>query len=512
MGRTLLGLFIGSMLLFVVVLPGNHSEAEDAFEYSRLIEEGRGAELFHPHHLLYLPAQKSIFNAVRAMGYDGRSYDVARAVSMLAGAASLGLFFLIAGRLQSLTSGRTDRRLPWVATLGLLSTYGFVRYACEVEIYVPAMALMLAAVYSALRASNSIRWFLAGILLSALALLTHTINAATALVVVPFIYALSHRRWKQSLLHIVATLIIIGLAYGVVQNTCGTFRPATDTAAEGWLQPGTIGKAVVGFGQCILSANFVFAYEGVTEKLQALFPYRVFAEEIFAASHFPPWLKVLAPATFLSTLLAWVGGALFLLVSAARRRIFDRTLMWILLWLGGTLFPTLMLEPSNPELWVLVLAPLWAVFLWLAVSLDLSVRMVRVVWAMVALLGVHNLVAGMGAVRNRAGDYNFAKAEWVLRQAGPDDTIHTADSFVFSFYLDYWSEAEIRNVNTQDWRSGATTYVFGDVFNPPPAVGVRYPLFAEKVSATAAALGPHCRKIHNDPFGGIWIVDSKNPR
>jgi len=183
-GRTRSLLFIGSLLLFLAVLPGNHSEAEDAFEYSRLIEAGQGARLFHPHHLLYLPAQKAVFHAAQMLGYGGRSYYVARAVSMFSGAAALVLFFLIALRL----GGTSDGRLPLMATLGLLFSYGFVRYACEVEIYLPAMVLALAAIHSALRAETSRTWFVAGIVFSSLAVLMHTINSALAVVVVPFFY------------------------------------------------------------------------------------------------------------------------------------------------------------------------------------------------------------------------------------------------------------------------------------------------------------------------------------
>lgn len=495
---------VAALCVFAVLLPGNHSEAEDAFEYSRLVEEGQGAELFHPHHLLYLPVQKGIFNAVQSVGYEGRSYYVVRAVSMLSGALALYLFLLVAGRLQAAAGDHADRRMPWIATLGLLSSYGYIRYACEVEIYVPAMTLMLASVYAALRAGESGKWFAAAILFSAFALLLHTINAATALVVVPCIYLFHGRRWKQSLLHVAVTLSLVGVVYLWVQSTCGTFRPATDTASEGLLRPGTMGKAIVGFGQCILSANFVFAYENVAAKMQALFPYRVFAEEMFAGSHLPGWLKGMAPVTFIATLLVWFSMSLWLLVSAIRRRVFDRTVLWILPWLGGTLSPTLLLEPSNPELWILALAPLWMLLAWFSIRLKVTVRLLI---PAVALLMVHNLVAGMGSVRNRAGDYNYAKAEWMLQQAEAGDTIHTAESFVFTFYLDYWSEAEVRNVNTQTWHPGTTTYVFDDVFHPPEAVGIRYPVFAERVGVTAAELQPLCRKIHDDQFGGIWVVD-----
>ncbi len=504
MGKVLLAICVGSLLLFMALLPGNHSEAEDAFEYSRLIEEGQGAELFHPHHLLYLPIQQGLFHTAQSLGYDGRSYFMARSVSMLSGALALLLFFQIA-----LQFGRgSNGRLAGVATLGLLFSYGFVRYACEVEIYLPAMALALAAVYAMLRARDSVRWWVAGIVFAAAAVLMHTINAALAVVVIPVFYGWISRQWKRGLLHGAATLTVVGLVYGLIHLQWGFFQPSVETAAEGGLQPGTVGKALVGLGQCVLSANFIFAYETVAEKLQTYFPYRVFSEELFAASHLPAWLKAIAPITFIFALVGLVLSAIFLLFKGFRQRAFNRTFFVLMLWLAGTVAPTLILEPSNPELWILALAPLWLLFFWLATNL----KTIRWVTIMVCLLGVHNLVVGMGSVRNEEGDYNFKKAEWVLQQAGKNDVLNTSESFVFTFYLNYWGQAEVRNLNTQNWKLGDTTYVFADVFNPPLAVGVRYPKFAKKVAATAKELQPQCRKVHEDLFGGIWVVEVQEPK
>lgn len=501
-------LFLAALVLFSVVAPGNHSEAEDAFEYSRLIEEGGGAELFHPHHLLYLPAQKVVFRAIQVLGYSGRSYHVTRAVSMFSGALALCLFHLILCRLQSLARGSSSRQLPWIAMMGLLFSYGFVRYACEVEIYLPALVVALAAIHAALRARDSWGWFVACIVISTLAVLIHTINSAMALGVIPLFYLLVSGDRRQVIVHAMVTIFLVGLVYFIVQETWGISRPPVDTASEGLLRPGSLAKAAVGFGQCLLSANYIFAYDALAERLQTMFPYRVFAEELFAASHMPPWLKAVAPLTFVLAVAGMASIAVFLLFNTLRIRAFDRMLVVLLLWLGGTMFPTIVLEPSNPELWVLALVPLWAIFFWLAVRLDLSAKSVRLFGLVVVLLGIHNVVAGMGSVKDRDGDYHFRKAEWILRHAGDNDVVHTADSHVFMFYLNYLGKAEVRNVNSQDWKAGDATYVFDDVFNPPSAIGVRYPHFAERVATTAKELRPKCRKIHEDQFGGIWVVEA----
>lgn len=504
MTKTLLAIFIGSLLLYILVLPGNHSEAEDAFEYSRLVEEGRGAHIFHPNHLLYIPMQKGVFRVAKALGYSGRAYYIARAVSMVSGALALCFFHLMVCRLHVLAGKTVTRWLPCIATMGLLFSYGFVRYACEVEIYLPALALALAAAHAALHARGSRGCFVAGIVLAALAVLMHTINSALALVVVPLFYLLVSGDRKKAFIHAAATGLAVALVYAVVQGVWGFYRPLIDTASEGLLRPDTIPKAMVGLGQCLLSANFAFAYDAVAERLQEMFPYRVFIEERFAASYMPTWLKAIAPLTFTLALTGLGVVAVSLVFRAIRNRVFDWMFVVLLLWLGGTMFPTIIMEPSNPELWILSLAPLWALVLWMASNLELPQKSIRVFGLAIVMFGTHNLLAGMGSVKASRGDYHFRKAEWILEHAEEGDVINTADSHIFTFYLNYWGKATVRNVNSQDWKEGNATYVFDDVFNPPAAIGVRYPHYAERVAATAEELKPRCRKIHDDQFGGVW--------
>jgi hypothetical protein len=501
----------GSFLLFAAVLPPNHSEAEDAFEYSRLVEEGQGATLFHPHHLLYLPLQKGIYATAQALGYGGRAYYTARAVSMAAGAFAIGLFYLLVCRLQHPGDRRGVQWIPALSAAGLLFSYGFVRYACEVEIYVPAAALALGALYAALHPSGSVRWSAAGIVLASLALLMHSINAALALGVIPLCYWFVTKARSRAVIHLIATGLFVGAAYALAHFACGLYRPPLDTASEGGLQSATVWKAAVGFGQCLMSANFVFAYEAVADALQQLFPYRMFTEELFTVLHMPSWLKWTAPLTFACALAALALSACVILWHACRRRRIDWVLPILVLWLGGTMLPTLLLEPSNPELWILVLPPLWSLFAWFGGGLAGKKQIKYVLLPAVVLLGVHNLSAGMGLIRSAESDYHYKKAAWALQHAGAGDVLVTADSFVFSFYLNYWSEAEVRNANKQEWRTGKRTYVFDDVFNHPEAIGIRYPDQARHVDAVADQLRGQTRKLHDDSFGGIWMVEESRP-
>ena len=510
--KTIVGFFL-ILLFFVLVAPGNHSEAEDAFEYARLIEQGQGAHLFHPHHLLFLPLERGIFKLAQSLGYTGRSYFVAQAVSMLSGAWVLFCFFGMLGRFQQ-SAEESSPLLPWIPTAGLLFSYGFLRYACEVEIYLPAMAFAALAVGAALRGAESRLWFWAGVSLSSLALLTHVLNAGVALVAVPLIYLLLFKNRKRALFHALFTLLFVGGIYFWIHTTWGTFHPEVKTGETG-LSIRTLWKAAVGLGQCLLSANFFFAYTPIAEKLQELFPYRMFAEELFMAAQMPVWIKFLAPWSFLLALTGLLGGTTYLLVRLFKlgiKGLREKALtppFWIFgAWLGGTVAPTLWLEPSNPELWVMALLPLWGLFFVLLSATKPSPRTLRIISLAVVCLGLHNVLAGMGTIHSKQSDYNFCKAKWILNQAQAGDVLHTADSFVFSFYLDYWSgkEVEVRNLNTQEWKSGKTTYLLDDLFHPISSILLRYPEFASRLAQTRAELQPLCQKVHEDSFGGVWIV------
>lgn len=497
----------GSLLLFMVVLPNNHSEAEDAFEYARQVEVGQGDVLFHPHHLLYLPLQKGIYATAQLFGYEGRAYYTARAVSMTAGAVAVGLCYLIACLLQINAQSPATKWIPASAAAGLLFSYGFLRYACEVEIYVPAAALGLGAVYAAMQPSRSTACLIAGVIMASGAMLMHVINAALVLGAIPLYYWLIEKKPSKAVVHLCVTAILVTSVYAVVHFSCGLYRPPLDTASEGWFRPGTILKAAVGFGQCLLSGNFMFAYESVCRKLQALFPYRMFAEEIFTGAAMPVWLKTISPVTFFAALASLVTLAVSLMVRFFRHGDRDHHIYWLLLWLCGTALPTVVLEPSNPELWIMVLIPLWLLVAWLLSQTSDAAFVKRSMVVCICLLGAHNIIAGMGSVKSEQGDYVFSKAQWLLQETDSADVVNTADSFVFTFYLNYWGQARVRNINTQSWETGKNTYVLGDVFDPPPAIGVRYPAYASRVAHAADELRPLCRQIHADDFGGVWIID-----
>lgn len=491
--------FFAALVLLLLTCPANHTEAEDAFEYSRLVEQGSGAEIFHPRHLLYLPAGKAVVRLCQAGGYGGRAYPVLVAISMFSGAAAL---VSVLGLMRLLVPSGSDGRFgAFLAMGGLLFSYGFWRYACETEIYVPGLALVLGAMLVLSKGGDS---FWAGavyVLLAAFAVLLHVVNVVPALLIAPLLAGRCGRNYKRVAMLAVLSAVLVCGTYLWVDSVWGTYMPYSDTPAERFFQRGFFLKAIIGFGQCLLSGNFLFAYPSFSTRLQDIFPYRMFAEELFMGAHISPLLRVCASVTFLFSLVLLPVSFL-----AAVARKFSWTVLILLVWLGGVAFPTMALEPSNPELWIFSLVPLWMLFGWFVASIEKVVRR-RICVAGVLLLGLHNWAGGMAPLQSDASDYNVQKSAWIRNHAQKGDVVLTADSFVFLSYLKYWTAAEVLDMNNQSWRRGEKTYVLGDVFAPPASLAVRYPDKALRVRETADAIKNDCSMLYDDAFGGVWIME-----
>jgi hypothetical protein len=109
------GLFFAIIAFLAITAPSNHCEAEDTYYYARMAEQGAWSEMFHGHHLLYLPLARGIYRVVQLFGFSGRALPVLIGMSMLSAAAVICLFAALLRR--------SGQRRRWV--LPLLFSYGF---------------------------------------------------------------------------------------------------------------------------------------------------------------------------------------------------------------------------------------------------------------------------------------------------------------------------------------------------------------------------------------------------
>jgi len=97
------------ILLFLVVFVfywntgiSNHTEADDTFEYSLMVETDNHPWLYHPHHLLYGISAKGLYNTLKAVGYDGRAFPFLVFISSLSTAGAVFLFYRFCYRRYSM--------------------------------------------------------------------------------------------------------------------------------------------------------------------------------------------------------------------------------------------------------------------------------------------------------------------------------------------------------------------------------------------------------------------------
>lgn len=500
---TPVAVFAAVLVFLLWTAPVNHSEAEDAYYYARMARQGAWSELFHAHHLLYLP----LMRAVCGVAQKADCFSALTGVSMLSGVLAVCLFAALLRRF-----GISRLRASGFAA-ALLFSYGFWRYSTTVEIYAPAAALSLLTVYCAARGAE--RKFFAGSILSGgAAMLMHLVTLPAVLLAAPLIYLL-RRQKKQAVLYTVGVLLIAGVGYGAVIAAGIHPQTFTDTLVQRGtlLNPSTWLRALVAWGQTVLSGNFLFSIQSVAEWITQLLPSQMMQEELFMGAQAPAWIPPAASVTF--GLAVGLAAGLFCVVARRAKSLWKAPpvlLIPVFGWFAAAAGMALLFEPANPEMWICVLPPFWllAALIWEAVPQRPVFNWMPVVLAV--LLLVHNWIGGMSLVKSQDGDYCRQKGAWIIRQAQPDDLILTADSHSFVTFLEYNTSARILDakfigpteLKQQTQKSFGRTFVFSDVIDLLPAVTHRAPESVQQIWAAADELRAGLQPVHYDSFGIIY--------
>lgn len=499
-------IFFAALVFLLLTVPANHSEAEDAYFYARMVESGQGAELFHRHHLLYLPLGRCFWIASRYLGLADRALPALIGMSAIAGAATVML-------LWGLFPGAS-----WAA-VGLLFSYGFWRYSTTAEIYVPAGALSVAAFLSAVRSRQHAAWAGIAIVCAAAALLMHLASGPAVLIGIPVLYA-CRGRWRAAIAHLICVAVLVVAIYGVVLSGPGAVLYSDDTVprtqistVRTWL------SALVAAGHTVISGNFVFAFSGLAVRVESAFPYRMLHEEVFMGQHAPVFVRWFAPLTALGAgwgvLGLWGGAVRCAFVRRFKPHRVDVALfVGAVVWLATAALLALLFEPANPEMWILALPALWLCLGCFAPTAAPVASRNRVSPALaLVLLLVHNAVGGFALVWRSAGDYGVQKTEWIAKHAGLGDWILTADSHSTVTCLGYLTEALVmdgRFASVEYWRQTLerrppqNVWILGEFFDPPPAIRKRLADAEQRRRELAELLAPDSVIVHQDALSTVF--------
>lgn len=512
-------LFLAVAGLFLLTPVRNRSEAEDAYRYALQVEVESVHDLGHRHHLLYAPAMRTFLLAARSMGYEGRSMPILTAFSAWSGALSAVMVFLIGRERLGLSLAGS------VLTAVLLTlSYGFWRYACEAEIYVPATALALLSVYLVTSpARGPGRIAVAGVV-AGVSVSIHVLN------VLPIALAggllLRRATWRQATAYGAIAALIVVMAYAAFAGR--SFRagekPGGAKAEFALLraaQPTSYARAAVGLGQSIVTGNFLFAFPAARAQMKRMFPHRVLAEEEYMGEAAPAAARVL-PWVSLVGLLAAAGATAWLRL-ARRDRIRrggsepgERALCLMLaLWAAAHAGLVLIFEPGNSEMWIMGLAPLALLSGYLLLDPVVRAHGILAPVLLVVFLGLHNAVGGFLLLARPEGDYHAMKARSILDRAGRGDTVLTAGNSVFVRYARYhadagiqhlyeWPPASLARHYTQVCEEAENVFAMGDLFMAQPVLGVKFPERNAAVMEFSSAVEDEFELIEDDVFGGVY--------
>lgn len=113
----------------------------DALSYTHDVESKPFIELYHPHHLLYGPLGRIIFESAQGFGYEGRADAPIQALNAFAGALGVMILWHI-GRQWTQT---TVYSLAIACLMGVC--YAYWLYASEVEVYTVAALFILLTIW-----------------------------------------------------------------------------------------------------------------------------------------------------------------------------------------------------------------------------------------------------------------------------------------------------------------------------------------------------------------------------
>lgn len=514
--------WLALVTVYLLLAPGNRSEAEDAFWFAHDVETAPQVRLMsgeHVRHLLYLPLARTVVHAVRQIA-DVGAHGVLVVLSAAAAALTVVLFVVLVRRRLSVS-----RRAAVAAASGLAVSYGFWRYGVEAEAYALASLALVASLLVGLSDDRPVLAAVGGAALGVLGSLLHFSLIIPTALVIP-VALLLRRRFIPVLAYVATVAVLLTgslyATYRYVDPGIGFVAYVTTSAGSGTseaaLEPSSLPKGAAGFTQAVLSGAFVFGYAPAVDRLEAALPDKNLSEERYLGERLPPLARLVPPLTLAALLVVMVALLRALRhrrepdVDVSRRR---PVVIGVLVWGAVSTLGLLMTSPAAPEAWTLQLPVLW---LLLALTFDrLDGGASR--WlpaALVGLIAIHNVFGGVVPHRARASDLNAVKASWLVQNADPSDLIVTAGGPVFFRYLQYHTAAEV--VYLPDPASEDTpppqaamasaagaVYVTGDVLDPPRTLeGADL----ERVAKFAAEVRGRLDPVVGDAFGGIYRLES----
>ncbi|MCW3465413.1 DUF2723 domain-containing protein [Chitinophaga nivalis] len=454
---------------------------------------GTWVSLFEPRYLLFLPFAKSVYLLVQHLGFmQADAYLVMCNISSVCATVTLLVFYRFQRRVLLLTVANSI----WGCLL-LLFSYSFWRYAVEAEVYSLSNLLCIVVLYLVMRTVQQPRRLLKAVLagsLGGLAVLLYKPNAIPLFFCFPFIFLFS-RQWKPFLLYgFTGAITVVGIFYIVYTGfgiTTPGFLPYMLSGAT--YTEGSPLMSLFVLGSDVVATNFLYGIPVIRTFIQQHFPAHVIAEEIFAAARNGGWNYAA-----LGTVIALAGSILWALIryrkSISRNRLLPVQIL-LLAWVVIYAAMLLVLDPTSPEPWMMLVMPLILLLAFGAQRMFYGGRP-KVLWLIVVLLFLHNWIGGYRIIASKEGDYMAYSTGWLKTNTQPEDLVLSLGAGTTLAYIAYYTQARIgapeqafnRCLVLMDKtiRQGHKIYFTDDMVHPDPAIRYRDKTAYDSITAFLA--------------------------
>lgn len=172
--------FLVSFCFYAFTRAQTMAHSRDAIEYMNMIDRN---DLYHPHHLLYNWLGSLWVRGFGAVGISADSITLVQLMDAIFGAAFVLVFYAMLRYRVGLgpSSGIVGASLPGLS-------YGVWAYSTTVEVYVPPLALLWAALFVLSTRRRTARTYLIAGALHGTAVLLHQANALFGVVFITYFW------------------------------------------------------------------------------------------------------------------------------------------------------------------------------------------------------------------------------------------------------------------------------------------------------------------------------------
>ena len=440
--------------LYLLTWVGNVGDTDDVYYFAYLVENFPVNYVGDPRLLLYKAAMQWGYLGINLAELPITGLQLMRAFSALCGGAIVIVFYQMLVR---------DLKIHVIAaaaaTMFLVMSYGFWRYAIEAEVYIPSILLLLIALRWFYHLENKVEvgpfaMVPLGVF-SGIVVLFYQPNAIPLALAFTLMMLRRGRCCGLIVYGLVAGVIVIGgywLGFKIYTThplgleTFQQFLAQRSLEFVVWpfdkenIIRATLGSILI-LTHDLVSANWLFAHDWVALDVKQLFAYEWFVEKQYTARQ-GGWL--IYPPLLLLPLLGLLS--LWLIIRAFpygfKALVQQKTLPY-LVWLLFSGLVVWRLNPYGPEAWIMLLPPLVVVLTILVIQPAVMNGVRKPLLAMVLIVVAHNAMSGIGIIHDHLSEYAVAKTQWILDNAGENDAVLIVDDNPLFMTMNYRSNAVI---------------------------------------------------------------------